>query len=530
MAINTLSLKNDYWDNFKIQERDLEFLYNHLLELEIPQTAEELVDAMVRERIRIETEGLTKRQTGDSVIYTPNERYQIGDILSFPALNWKQGRVIDIRQGHNPEYTAFDVVRVEIKPDEIREFASGFENHVLNQPIKVTLDDPQLDPSFVLGKFGESLVEQLNEVLAANPDLVRIAGRWFPRALLVDVNIGHLNLAEAVLDMAGGGPLSTKDLLEQIDLPTDVNPKLTEFSLNLALQEDGRFDEIGPAGEVVWFLKRLEPEFVQNTPAQLKYSHFEIDLSQIENFLSQLDPTVVDELEQIEPTGSNSEELVLSLIFPHWRAGTLPLSKRVSRFFPTAYESPRVRFNFLDSDTGQQFSGWVVRSARYVYGLKDWYSSQNLIPGSLIRIKRSRKPGEVIIRADRHRPTREWVRTALIGADGGLVFAMLKQMVSCSYDERMVTAIPDVSALDQIWETSNRSKQAVDQTILSMMRELSKLNPQGHVHFQELYTSVNLVRRCPPSHILSILVNKEWVHHLGDLYFKLTDLNKGEVS
>jgi hypothetical protein len=101
-------------------------------------------------------------------------------------------------------------------------------------------------------------------------DFVYIAGRWFPRALLVDINIGHLNLAEAVLDMAGGGPLPTSALLEQLDLPTDVNPKLLEFSVDYALQEDLRFDEVGSSGEVLWFLQRLEPDEVKEPPIVLR--------------------------------------------------------------------------------------------------------------------------------------------------------------------------------------------------------------------------------------------------------------------
>jgi hypothetical protein len=99
-----------------------------------------------------------------------------------------------------------------------------------------TLEDEGLDLQSVLDVYQESLTEALEQGLKSVTDFVRIAGRWFPRALLVDINIGHLNLAEAVLDMAGGGPLPTSALLEQIELPVDVNPKLLEFSLDLALQ------------------------------------------------------------------------------------------------------------------------------------------------------------------------------------------------------------------------------------------------------------------------------------------------------
>ncbi len=80
-----------------------------------------------------------------------------------------------------------------------------------------------------------------------------------------------LNLAEATLDMANGGPLATGELQKQVELTSDVSTKLLEFSLNYALQEDQRFDEVGPSGEVVWYLHRCEPEQVRETPLWLRY-------------------------------------------------------------------------------------------------------------------------------------------------------------------------------------------------------------------------------------------------------------------
>jgi len=140
------------------------------------------------------------------------------------------------------------VIQVAFEDGSQREFASGILDHKLNEPPKLVEDFNHLDKATVLKIYSDDLLDALEDGLAANSDFVRIAARWFPRALLVDINVGHLNLAEAMLDMAGGGPLSTNQLLEQIELHADVNPKLVEFSLDLALQEDQRFDEIGPAG------------------------------------------------------------------------------------------------------------------------------------------------------------------------------------------------------------------------------------------------------------------------------------------
>ena len=135
---------------------------------------------------------------------------------------------------------------------------------------------------------------------------------------------------------------------------------------------------------------------------------------------------------------------------------TLPLSARVRSLFPTAYESPRVRFTLVDGRTRKRLPGWVVREHRYVYGLRDWYKANELMPGSLLRIQRGENPGEVIIEAKNYRATKDWVRTVIVGADGGLVFAMLKQPISAEFNDRMAFAIPSLGAVDQLWLQNNR--------------------------------------------------------------------------
>ena len=126
-------------------------------------------------------------------------------------------------------------------------------------------------------------------------------------------------------------------------------------------------------------------------------------------------------------------------------------------------------------------AGWVVRNFHYAIGLRDWYVSQGIIPGSIIHIRKSKTPGEVFVWADKKRPAREWIRTALVGSDNKITFAMLKQLIVAAYDERMSVAIPDPKAVDGLWDSSTRSTGSTDQFVRSMMIELSKLNPQGHV-------------------------------------------------
>jgi hypothetical protein len=526
MSIATLSLREDYWVTFKLQTEDIEFLYNYLLELETPLTSQELVTALVGERVQREIQSLEKQRTLAGEIYLPKEQYRVKQNLVFPAYDWRTGQVIDVRPGRNPSLSPFDVIRVRMENGEEHEFAAGLENHVLNTPPQLVLEDSLLNAESVLADYGEALVQRLEEDLKSNPDFVRIAGRWFPRALLMDVNQGHLNLAEAVLDMAGGGPVPTTALLEQIEMPSTSNPKLVEFSLDLALQEDARFDEVGPSGEVLWFLNRLEPPEVRETPQVLRYHDLDHDRSFLSEDMLALEQELDDELSPIGTGWLGEDEVIVRLIYPHWRVGTLPLSARLQPLFPTAYEAPRIRFIMIDRESGEQFPGWVVREKRYVFGLKNWYKKHGLIPGSLVRVRKGKKLGEVLVSADTRRSSREWIRTVLVGSDGGTVFAMLKQAVNAAYDERMALVVPDEQAMDEVWARMQKERPPFERIVVNTVRELAKLNPQSHVHASELYAAVNVVRRCPPGPLLALLASRPWFVHVGDLHFRFDDSEK----
>jgi len=278
---------------------------------------------------------------------------------------------------------------------------------------------------------------------------------------------------------------------------------------------------VGPAGEVLWCLHRLEPEEVRDVPLYLQYSEVDYDRSVLSEEMLQLEKQLDDELSDIEfEDTDDAEEVTIALIYPHLRAGTLPLSSHVHSFFPTAYEAPRVRFTLVDGKTDKRFPGWVVREHKYVYGLSDFYKENELMPGSLVTVRKGENPGEVIIEAKSYRSTKDWLRTAIIGTDGVVVFAMLKQAVSAEFNERMAIATPAFETVDQVWaQPSNRS---FEKLVENMVREMSKLTPQGHVHAQELYSAINLVRRMPPAPLLAELETNSKITHVGDLHFKLS--------
>ena len=514
---------SEYWHEIQINRQDVEYLHTYLFEQETPLTTHELVVIFVNERIRVERLAEQKRRQAGGKTYFPKDAYQAGEDIVVPALNWKHGKVTATRAGQNPEIGAFDVLTVQFDDGLEHLFASNLALHALNEK-PVSVEEAGVETDVILNEHGTALEKKIEAMFRSDDELVRIAGRWFPRALLIDVNVGHLNLAEAVLDMSGGEPLPASALLKDVALPEGVNPKLAEFSLNYALQDDKRFDEVGPAGQVLWCLYRLEPDAVRDISPYLLYTDIEYDRGLLNPQMIALEKQIDDELSMFDDSvTSDTKEVTVSLIYPHLRAGTLPLSPRVRSFFPTAYESPRVRFTLVDGKTKQKMPGWVALEHGYVYGLRDWYKSHDLMPGSLINIRRGEIPGEVIVDAKTYRATKDWVRTVIVGADSGIVFAMLKQSISAEFNDRMVFAIPSLEAVDQLWTQGQGQKKPFEQLVVSMIRELSKLTPQGHVHAQELYSAINIVRRVPPAPLFALLANNPEIAHVGDLHFRLSE-------
>ena len=517
---STFLLPTDYWKTLEITKSDVETLHTYLFEIETPLTAHDLTSVLVNTRVKTELDAERRKRESGGKLYLPNERYAVGDDIVFPGIGWAKGKVTTTRPGRNPEAGEFEVVTVKMQDGSQRLFASALVNHVLNNVSAESSQATDLNAEAILRGNGEEIEKKIETAFSNNDELVKIAGRWFPRGLLIDINEGHLNLAEAVLDMAQGEPQPTSAVLKDVELPAGVNPKLAEFSLNYALQSDSRFDEVGPAGEVLWCLRRLEPDGVRELPSFLRYEKIDFDRSVLDESMLKLETQLDDELSEENLTGHKDiREITISLIYPHLRAGTLPLSARTRSLFPTAYESPRVRFTLVDARSGIKMPAWVVREHGYVFGLREWYKTHQLIPGSLVAVRRGQKPGEVIVEAKTQRASKDWIRTLIVGADGGLVFAMLKQPITAEFNDRMAIYVSDFKVLDPLWE----KKRSFEDLVVTVMRELTKLNPQGHVHAQELYAAVNLVRRIPPAPLFALLASQPRFIHVGDLHFRLED-------
>ncbi len=505
----------EYWgQNFAVQPDDLDHLLNRFFDDELPRSIDELALELMRYRCQRE-EAALRRELIKGSLYQPKGSYAIGEQIVFPALQFAVGKVVAVREGIDPEAGPFKVIRVEMAEGASREFAAEYRlPHRLNMDGGWLEENTALSPEELFARYGKSAAERLAQRLHASPDFVRLAGKWFPRSLIADVSIGHLNLAEAALDVAQGGPLPTEVLLKDIGLPAEINRHLQIFSLNYALQQDERFDEVGPAGEVLWFLRRLEPPEVLFPPPRLIAGDAPYDRAQLDATLAQIEREIDDELSRLPAPDESYDEITFVLTFPHRRIGSLPLSPRIAKLFPTG-RTHRIRFTFEDARTGQRWPGWVIREHAYAFGLDTWYEANNVPAGAYVQLQRGDNPDVVVVDLQGRRLKRDWVRVVQV-KDRRLVFEMLRRQIACDYDERMVILADNLAAIDEAWlRAENRS--LVD-LIGDLFPELAKLSPQGTVHAKSLYSAINVLRRTAPGPLFAAWRAHPAVRLVGDGY------------
>ena len=510
-----------------ITNDDLDYLTNLLLERETPLPLEELALALVEYRVRQTADSARKRYENVE-IYRPSDTYKVGQKIMFTAFNSDVGKVTAVRDGNNPDYTDFRVITVQFDDnDRTREFAAA-----LKAPHKLSEIDPtdilmpgevELDPKDVLAADRKRILDELRKKLQASDEIVAIAGKWFPRSLMMDVNIGHLNLAEAVLDINDGGPLTTEEIIEQIGGIGNAPESLQIFSLNYAMSKDERFDEVGPTGQVLWYLNRLEPNEVRTTPPLLRYSTIDYDPTLLNEEMIGLEAELDDELSSLEYDQSEQlEEATIPLIYPHRRQGTFPLNAKMRHIFPTALRTPRVWVTLVDGQDGEESVGWVVREERYVYGLGRLYRKHKLPVGAFITVSRDDDPGYIIIDFNSYKPRTEYVKL-ITPNNGQMAFEEQKRAIGAEYDALMLLGTDDIGGVDALGEAARQQRKPLAGIIRNIISELGRFSPQGTVHAKTIYSAVNVLRRCPPGPIMATLISNPDFEYVGNLYWKLGD-------
>ncbi len=518
------TFNDSYWtEEFTVTDNDLEFLNNLFLEEETPLLTPDLIKRLIHHHIESEVR-MIKKYSAQGTIYRPSQTFQVGQEIVFPALGFESGKVTGQRAGQNPDYGNFTVISVDFNGGKRREFASALSvDHKLNTDTLTNIEDLKPDPDKIYQRHKRILTPIIVDALKQNEDMLFIAKRWFLKSLLLEMDLGFLNLSEAILDMSNGGPMLTKDIADAIGFGTDANPILQTVSLDYGLSKDTRFDEVGPAGQVLWFLRSMEPKEIHEPPALLRYSPITYQQNLIQGEMLQWQKSMDDEFtdpELFEEEDDDLEdEVTITLTYPHWRMGTLPLTWKVEHLFPTAHRAPRIKVTLVDAQHNDaEIDGWVVREYGFVYGLGDFYQQNKLPVGAQITIRNEEDSGRLVIDFEGYKPRSEWVKVAY-AENKRLKFEDRQQLIGAAYDSLMVMGVEETASIDAVGEHMRKNNFDLTTIMTDLIRELAAFSPQGHVHCVTLYSAVNLIRRCPPGPIFARLVTH--FVHAGGPYWRL---------
>lgn len=520
-----------FWrDQFRVSDEDLDFIHELILDAESPMTTSQLALRLIQEYQRRETARM-ESELKKGAVYQPMNPYEVGETLIFPAMDFLVGEVLETRAGQNPEHGAFDVIRVGFADTgESREFAANLQTgHRLNGTNGQATGDEEalLSAEEIHSLYQEEIEESLLFVLSdgdRSEDFVAIDEFWLLADMLAEVHVGHLNIAEALIEMQNR-PMSSEELLPELDLPVEgVALPMQVISLNHALGNDERFDQIGSSRGPLWFLARLEPPEAQTIPPLLRPNLGRYNRAILSVELLQMEWELDDEWGESgasTPVSSVVPSISFTLTFPHWLYGTLPLSSRTRALFPhSALERSMV--TVVDGRWGNRYTAWVVHSGRYVCGLKEWMVAHNLPVSAQITLERTNEPDEVLIDYRPRRMRREWSRIAKVDAERqrfGL--EMNKVQISCEYDDELIVSCDDREELEAFNAGLKGNDDALGQIVERMVPEIAKLNPQGTAHVKTVYSAVNMLWRCPPGPIFHALISNPRFQDYGDGLFKV---------
>ncbi len=436
--------------------------------------------------------------------------------MVFSALGEAVGTVVGVRSGRNPEYGSFDVIEVRLDGEEqTREFASSLSYpHALNF---IALDEDQdweADDTVALGqrlyeRYGTYVAPVLLAKMRESPDFVNFAGEWFLRGFLLPIEEGHLNLAEAVLDLAGG--LSSVDeIMQVLELPGESSRAVQTFSLNYALftDEEGRFEFAGTEERTEWRLPRVaerKPLRFEKGPKDISLDHVLDDVVQI-----------VRDGSAMGGVGGRVKRWARVLTFYDWYWGHLPYDREASELFvrPLFQDQRSTRLQFLFPDSGEVFpvvlyyprerqSGWLGSGE-----LRGFFEAQELVPGATILIERtasSDSDGLYQINYYPAPPTR--LEMLDYEESGQPVFRRIS--VRCDVDEQMSLPRSRFTALETLKLLDEDKRRVTPLLLVAAFQRVAEKLLKGpgivyRVSFADLFVATNIERPFPETILRAI--------------------------
>jgi hypothetical protein len=506
MQLDTLTLR--YWQDFELASDDLDYLSEILIEQEAPMTVGDLAKRLMEARLENE-KAVWENREAQGRVYQPREAYQEGDRLVFSALGDAVGTVVGVRPGRHPDYAPFDVIQVTMEgSEESREFASNLTHpHALNfmqvgQETDLDLDDLGAVSATLYDRYGHYVTPALLNGLRQSPDFASFGNEWFLRGFMVPIEEGHLNLAEAVLDLAAGFS-SAQEILDVLEMPPETSHAVQLFSLNHAMASDqqSRFRFAGTNARMEWCL----PKVADAKP--LRFDRGPMDISR-DHELDQVVELGGDET--VEPDGHPEvKEWSHTLTFYDWYWGHLPydLGARGLLAAPLLEDQlcSRVILRFASGE--EAFPAVVRYPSQGQLGwwgspeLRHFFETKELAPGATLTVRRtSSSEADPVYEID-YLPGPA-ARMEMLDYDEGRQPVFRRLNLKCHVDEEMALPRSRFSALEALRlldESERRQTSLLLKTAFQRVGEklLRGLGIVYRASFADLFVATNIDRPLP---------------------------------
>lgn len=508
-----------HWrDEFEVTDEDLDLVTGVILDSGQPQPVEALASAVMLRRIQQEREAVARQATSGEV-YQPRGTYEVGQSLVFSALDFVRGEVVGRREGTNPKYGTFDVVRVAFEDGSEREFAAGLDiAHPLNRPTEELIGggDPDLSDADIVSAYDAYASGKLQLALGEREEFVEFSDRWFLRELLPEITVGHLNLAEAAIDVAGH-PLAAAEMLRDLEVGTGTEAAQL-FALNSALAQDERFDNVGSPERPVWYLRALEPEALHSPPAVLENGIGAVSGEYVGLTMLDLVEAIGDELDEVPSAIARESQSVECVVtFPHLHAGTLPFPGQFLEGL-AASDAAYLSIDLVDENRDERFQAWVVPALRYIAGLEAWYQRVGMVVGGQVTLRRSQDLGTFSIAVE---PARDmgsnWVRSAQV-TDGELHLQLRPPRglnVRVGTDADAFIDVPEPEAIAEFMASEEQQAVSIGDLVRAAFHHLAGLTGSGFAHAKAIHSVANLIHRTGAVPVFAELTRQACFDPLG---------------
>ena len=87
----------------------------------------------------------------------------------------------------------------------------------------------------------------------------------------------------------------------------------------------------------------------------------------------------------------------------------------------------------------------------------------------------------------------------------------------------VIVGVNNLQEVDKLGNDIQTQQVPLAKLLRNLITELSKDSPQKTVHAKVLYSTLNILRRCPPGPIFATLIANPDFENVGGHYWKLSD-------